>query len=406
MHSLAELDGLVIPGVHLTPLGLDLPEDLPFDEWESIGRRLQRVNAAMQWLIGDWIRFGENHYGEMYAQAIQETGRDDGSLRNMVYVASRFDVSRRRDSLPYAHHSEVASLPAPEADLLLDLAEKHEWNRQELRQAVSGYKVEKQRQEQILLSPPVVHTPRVRIERADARNLPLEDGSVQLIVTSPPYNLGKDYPASADDAGYSEYLATVAGWAQEMFRVAGPQGRACINVPLDTNKGGKRAIYADYVRLFRFAGWNYQTSIVWNEQNISRRTAWGSWCMPSAPFVTAPVEMIMVVHKGDWKLPINERISDIAAAEFKDWTLGMWTFPGENPKRVGHPSAFPEELPYRLIRLYSWPTDIVLDPFCGSGTTGAVALQLGRSFYGFDIAPEYVEKTIARVGAQSGGVAA
>ena len=135
-----------------------------------------------------------------------------------------------------------------------------------------------------------------------------------------------------------------------------PGGRACINIPLDSNKGGKRAIYADYLRIFQDVGWTYQTSIVWNEQNISRRTAWGSWLSPSAPFVTAPVEMIAVFHKGSFRRPATGgRRGDITRDEFLAWTLGMWTFAGANPRRVGHPAPFPEELPRRLIKLYSYP---------------------------------------------------
>ena len=142
----------------------------------------------------------------------------------------------------------------------------------------------------------------------------------------------------------------------------------CINIPLDSNKGGKRAIYADYLRIFQEVGWTYQTSIVWNEQNISRRTAWGSWLSPSAPFVTAPVEMIAVFHKGSFRRPATDgRRGDITRDEFLAWTLGMWTFAGANPRRVGHPAPFPEELPRRLIKLYSYPDDLVLDPFVGLG---------------------------------------
>src|SRR5207253_9945045 len=111
---------------------------------------------------------------------------------------------------------------------------------------------------------------------------------------------------------------------------------ACVNVPLDSNKGGKRAIYADYVRAFRAAGWTYQTTIVWNERNISRRTAWGSWLSPSAPFVTAPVEMVPVFYKDEWRRVREGRSTEIARDEFLAWTLGVWQFWGVDPEQVGH----------------------------------------------------------------------
>ena len=220
----------------------------------------------------------------------------------------------------------------------------------------------------------------------------LPEACVNLIVTSPPYSLGIDYGQAgyADDQPYTSYLEWVRTWATALLQVSAPGGRACVNIPLDSNKGGKRAIYADYLRIFQEVGWTYQTSIVWNEQNISRRTAWGSWLSPSAPFVTAPVEMIAVFHTGSFRRPATDgRRGDIARDEFLAWTLGMWTFAGANPRRVGHPAPFPEELPRRLIKLYSYPDDLVLDPFAGSGTTLVSARKLGRRAVGVEINPGF-----------------
>jgi site-specific DNA-methyltransferase (adenine-specific) len=219
----------------------------------------------------------------------------------------------------------------------------------------------------------------------------------ELVVTSPPYSLGVDYGQAgyADDQPYHRYLEWVRGWAMTLLGASAPGGRACINIPLDSNKGGKRAIYADYLRIFQEVGWTYQTSIVWNEQNISRRTAWGSWLSPSAPFVTAPVEMVAVFFKGSFRRPPTDgRRGDILRDEFLAWTLGMWTFAGANPRRVGHPAPFPEELPRRLIKLYSYPDDLVLDPFAGSGTTLLAARKLGRRAVGIEISPEFCALTI------------
>jgi site-specific DNA-methyltransferase (adenine-specific) len=218
-----------------------------------------------------------------------------------------------------------------------------------------------------------------------------------LIVTSPPYSLGVDYGQAgyADDQPYASYLEWVRTWAATLLDVSAPDGRACINIPLDSNKGGKRAIYADYLRIFQEVGWTYQTSIVWNEQNISRRTAWGSWLSPSAPFVTAPVEMIALFHKGSFRRPAtNDRRGDITRDEFLEWTLGVWTFAGANPRRVGHPAPFPEELPRRLIKLYSYPDDLVLDPFVGSGTTQVAASRLGRRSVGVEINRAFCELAV------------
>jgi site-specific DNA-methyltransferase (adenine-specific) len=232
---------------------------------------------------------------------------------------------------------------------------------------------------------------------ADSAHLDfIQEASVDLVVTSPPYNLDVSYNGYADNLPYDRYLEWVGLWARELFRVCATGGRACINIPLDSNKGGKRPVYGDYVRVFRDAGWTYQTTIVWNESNISRRTAWGSWMSPTAPFVTAPVEMVPVFHKGEWRRKRDGRTTDVSRDEFLAWTLGVWEFAGENPSKVGHPAPFPLELPKRLIKLYSFVEDTILDPFLGSGTTCCAAKQLGRRSIGVDIDPHYCELAAER----------
>jgi site-specific DNA-methyltransferase (adenine-specific) len=233
--------------------------------------------------------------------------------------------------------------------------------------------------------------------------------NANLIVTSPPYSLGVDYGQAgyADDQPYTQYLEWVRRWARTLLTVSAPDGRACINIPLDSNKGGKRAIYADYLRIFQEVGWTYQTSIVWNEQNISRRTAWGSWMSPSAPFVTAPVEMIAVFYRDTFRRPSRGgRKGDITRDEFLAWTLGTWTFAGANPRRVGHPAPFPEELPRRLIKLYSYPDDLVLDPFVGSGTTLIAAHRLGRRSLGVEINETFCKLSVHNVTAANNAMEA
>jgi site-specific DNA-methyltransferase (adenine-specific) len=228
----------------------------------------------------------------------------------------------------------------------------------------------------------------------------LADLSVDLTITSPPYNLDVSYNGYRDDVPYQAYLAWVETWAGSLYRVSTVGGRACINIPLDTNKGGKRAVYADYVGAFTRAGWEYQTTIVWNEQNISRRTAWGSWRKPSAPFVTAPVEMIPVFFKQTWRRPDEGRTWEIDAKDFMEWSLGHWTFAGANPRTAGHPAPFPEELPWRLILLYSYKEDVVLDPFLGSGTTCIAARKLGRRSIGVEMDRSYCELARTAIGQQ------
>jgi site-specific DNA-methyltransferase (adenine-specific) len=218
----------------------------------------------------------------------------------------------------------------------------------------------------------------------------LPDESVDLIVTSPPYNVGIDYSTHDDAQEYRDYLALSEAWLKQAYRVSRSDGRLCMNIPLDKNKGGQQSVCADVTTIAKAIGWQYHSTIIWNEGNISRRTAWGSWMSASAPYVIAPVEVIVVLYKSQWK-KLKPGVSDITRDEFMAWTNGMWTFNGESKKRVGHPAPFPRELPRRCIRLFSYVGDVVLDPFMGSGTTLLEAWSNKRTGIGFDIAQQYCE---------------
>jgi len=235
---------------------------------------------------------------------------------------------------------------------------------------------------------------------------------VHLIVTSPPNNLGKDYGSMSDQRTYPDYLADVERWGEAWQEVLAPGARIAINVPIDTNgertgrgKGSrkltsdKRFILADYHRVFDRLGYIYNTTILWDEGNISRRTAWGSWMSASDPWITTPTEAILVYSWQTRKRPdARERTNDIGRDEFLEWSLGTWRFPGESPSKAGgHPAAFPGELPRRLIKLFSFKGDTVLDPFNGSGTTTAVARSLGRYGIGFDVEAGYCEFAAKRL---------
>lgn len=227
--------------------------------------------------------------------------------------------------------------------------------------------------------------------------------SIDLTVTSPPYNLGIDYADSPDASPYTDYLKFSEQWLAKTFALTRPGGRLCLNIPLDKNKGGQQSITADLTCLAKTIGWQYHSTIIWNEGNISRRTAWGSWLSASAPYVIAPVETIVVLYKDTWKKPARavRPVSDISRDDFIAWANGLWTFNGESKKRIGHPAPFPRELPRRCIQLFSFVGDTVLDPFMGSGTTLIEATHHNRPSIGFDISREYcdlAEKRLAATG--------
>lgn len=230
----------------------------------------------------------------------------------------------------------------------------------------------------------------------------IPDESIDLIVTSPPYNVQIDYSTHVDDMSYANYLQFSTKWLSQLHRWAKPDGRFCLNIPLDKNKGGQQSVCADLTVIAKKMGWRYHSTIIWNEQNISRRTAWGSWLSASAPFVIAPVEVILVLYKQSWKKTSGSRVSDVTRQEFLDWTNGVWTFNGEKKKHARHPAAFPVELPRRCIKLFSYVDDVVLDPFMGSGTTLLAASQNHRRAIGIDLDPGYCEVARSRVDSECG----
>jgi site-specific DNA-methyltransferase (adenine-specific) len=204
------------------------------------------------------------------------------------------------------------------------------------------------------------------------------------------------YNSNNDALTYEEYLQFSKKWLQNVYDWTKSTGRLCLNVPLDKNKGGQQSVGADLTTLAKRIGWKYHSTVIWNEQNISRRTAWGSWLSASAPYVIAPVELIVIFYKDQWKKS-HRGESDITKEEFMEWTNGVWTFNGESAKRVGHPAPFPEKLPYRCLKLFSYRGDTVFDPFFGSGTTGVTATKLQRVFYGIELDQEYYDLGAERI---------
>lgn len=213
--------------------------------------------------------------------------------------------------------------------------------------------------------------------------------SVDLIVTSPPYNVSIDYNSHDDTGSYDDYLGFSEQWMRRCFEWLKDDGRFCLNIPLDKNKGGQKSVGADFIQIAKSIGYQYHATIIWNEGNISRRTAWGSWMSASAPFVIAPVELIVVLYKRQWKKISGTRQNDVTRAEFLEWTNGVWTFNGESKKRIGHPAPFPIELPRRCVKMFSYVGDTVLDPFLGSGTTLIACLQNNRKGIGIELDEQY-----------------
>ncbi len=226
----------------------------------------------------------------------------------------------------------------------------------------------------------------------------LPDSSIHLMVTSPPYNVGKDYD---EDLSLEEYLTFLRRVWTETLRVLVPGGRACINV---ANLGRKPYIplHAFIVRDLLDLGFLMRGEIIWDKgASASVSTAWGSWQSASNPTLRDAHEYILVFSKGNFRRErLDGRADTIKKEEFLEFTKSVWGFPAESARKVGHPAPFPVELPYRLIQLYTFEGEVVLDPFMGSGQTALAALKSGRHYVGYETNTAYRELAEKRIAKQ------
>lgn len=222
----------------------------------------------------------------------------------------------------------------------------------------------------------------------------IPDYSIHLMITSPPYNVKKVYDK---DLSLSQYRQLLKNVFAETYRKLVTGGRACINV---ANLGRK-----PYIPLHRYIiedmesiGYLMRGEIIWNKaSSASPSTAWGTWLSSTNPVLRDIHEYILIFSKETYPRNRKKKENTIKKEEFLEWTKSVWTFPAVSAKSIGHPAPFPEELPSRLIKLYSFKDDIVLDPFCGSGQTCLAAIKTGRNYIGYDIDSNYVNLAEKRI---------
>ena len=227
----------------------------------------------------------------------------------------------------------------------------------------------------------------------------IPNNSLHLMITSPPYNVSKEYD---NDLSLNEYLNLLKNCFAETYRVLVDGGRACINI---ANIGRKPYIpLSDYVsKIMIEIGFNMRGEIIWNKSaGAGISTAWGSFQSASNPILRDVHEYILIFSKGNYKRERDKeekelRKNNITKEEFIEWTKSVWTMNTESAKRIGHPAPFPEELPNRLIKLFSFTNDIVIDPFMGSGTTAIAAVKNKRNFVGYEINKEYINLANNRI---------
>lgn len=233
-----------------------------------------------------------------------------------------------------------------------------------------------------------------------------------MVVTSPPYNVQMDYGnGHTDSLPYQKYFAWCQQWINESARVLEPSGRMAVNIPNMGNtkqkKGDGLQTYVDrFMPMCRSAGLTVRDVIVWVKAHkpydpdsfCGRNSAWGSWQSPSNPFCRSYCELVLVCHKG---LPARIKRPDLGRAditrkEFLEYSQNVWFIPAD-PPHDGHPAPFPVELPYRLIKFYTYQNDVVLDPFAGLGATLVAAEMTRRRWIGFEQNASYIKTARKRI---------
>jgi len=216
----------------------------------------------------------------------------------------------------------------------------------------------------------------------------IPNNSLHLMITSPPYNVSKEYD---DNLSLKEYLELLRNVFTETYRVLVNGGRACINI---ANVGRKPYIpLSDYIsQIMREIGFQMRGEIIWNKgAGAGISMAWGSWKSASNPVLRDVHEYILVFSKSSFKREAKGKKNTITKENFMEWTKSIWAMNPESARKAMHPAPFPIELPYRLIQLYSFKDDVILDPFMGSGTTAIAAIKSERKYICYEINDEYVK---------------
>lgn len=223
----------------------------------------------------------------------------------------------------------------------------------------------------------------------------LPNDSVHIMITSPPYNVGKDYDKNLSLEDYRKLLFNVF---KETYRVLVPGGRACINI---ANLGRKPylPLHSCIIEDMAKIGYLMRGEVIWDKSSsASPSTAWGSYLKANNPVLRDVHEYILIFCKETYSMQnLHKKKSTITKEEFMEYTKSVWKFSAERASKVGHPAPFPVELPKRLIKLYTFENDVVLDPFTGAGTANIAALELNRRHVGYDIDENYCKLAQKRI---------
>ena len=224
----------------------------------------------------------------------------------------------------------------------------------------------------------------------------IEDNSINLVVTSPPYNIGIDYDSYTDKIPFDEYYKWCKDWMSEIFRVLKPDGKFCLNHYISFGNSKEREtplMDLNYIAVNEI-GFKHHALVLWMDTHRVKYTAWGSWLSASAPYINCPVEGILILYKDRWRRD-EKGESTISKEEFIESCGGIWRIKPETKEITK--ANFPIELPARWINLLTYKGDLVLDPFMGGGTTALASAKTGRNYIGFDLSEKYCNIAEKRV---------
>jgi len=242
-----------------------------------------------------------------------------------------------------------------------------------------------------------------KLYNGDNREIIPKLENVNLVITSPPYNVGIKYDSHDDLMHPEEYYEFIRDVFSKVYYILPDDGRLAINIPIQVNykKSGGSLIFlsAKIWNILEKIGFNYIATIDLDETSphMSKRTAWGSWLSPSAPYVYNPKECVIICYKNVWKR-INKGTSYFNKdnkKEFMNYVTGMWDYRAETKKLTE--ANFSLDIPLPAIKLLSWKEDTILDPFMGSGTTGLACEMLDRKWIGIEKSEKYYNVALKRI---------
>lgn len=342
---------IVIHGFRLTATGL-IPEGEPdYDAWERCGNWLRFAEKSVAFWIGDWIRYGENKWGETYAQAMDETGLEYQTLADAKYVAAHVDFSRRHENLTFDHHRQVAKMDPDEQTELLDKAEREGIKSKDFRDTVKEYKRDKK----------LAHLPAApewagafdldSITVCAIENLELPPGSVDMIFTDPPYH--------EESLGLYDHLAQLA---RHVLKPGAYLMTYCGKMFLPQIHDALRAAGLEYV-------WEFCVFQPDSNLKIQKYHLFGAW---------RPILAYRKPGQTTTQEWVPDSMHGTRNKEFHEWGQQI-------------------EPPLKYINAYTLPGEIVLDPFIGGGTTAVACRQLGRHYIAFDKEESAVKMSLSRL---------